>query len=92
MVEDWEINVEVRACLVKRFIDTRIVNISTNNGCVFIKGELNFTGAVVLDEHIPTVLTKLEKDIKYLKGVKDVKLEFKDWMKVNERWINIKEA
>lgn len=92
MTEDWQINVEVRAACVKRFIDTKTVNISTNNGCVLIKGELSFAGGNILEEHIPSILSKLEKDIKYIKGVKDVKISFKDWIKVNERWINLKEV
>jgi len=90
MIEDWQINVEVRSACVKRFVDTRTIIISTNNGCVLIKGELRFEGGNVQEEHIPSILTKLERDIKYIKGVKDVKINFKDWIKVNERWVNPK--
>ncbi|MEW6679849.1 MAG: hypothetical protein AB1297_02350 [bacterium] len=91
MIEDWQINVEVRAALVKRFVDTKTVNVSTSNGCVLIKGELGFVGQNVEEEHIPPILSKIEKDIKYIKGVKDLKINFKDWIKVNQRWINLKE-
>ncbi|MEW6482760.1 MAG: hypothetical protein AB1397_07180 [bacterium] len=91
MIEDWQINVEVRAALVKRFVDTKTVNVSTSNGCVLIKGELGFVGQNVEEEHIPSILSKIEEDIKYIKGVKDLKINFKDWIKVNQRWINLKE-
>lgn len=92
MIEDWQINVEIRAALVKRFVDTKTIIISTNNGCVLIKGELNFMGGDVLEDHIPSILSKIEKDIRYIKGVKDIKMSFEDWIKVNERWINQKEV
>lgn len=92
MIEDWQINVEVRAALVKRFVDTKTVIVSTNNGCVLVKGELDFVGGNITEEHIPGLLLKLEKDMKYIKGVKDVKISFKDWIKVNERWVNLKEV
>lgn len=91
MIEDWQINVEVRSALVKRFVDTKTVIISTNNGSVLIKGELRFLGGNVEEEHIPAILLKIEEDLKYIKGVKDVKINFKDWIKVNGRWINLKE-
>ncbi|MEW6102907.1 MAG: hypothetical protein AB1630_03665 [bacterium] len=92
MTEDWQINVEVKATLVKRFVDTKTVNVSTSNGCILVKGELSFMGGNVKEEDIPLMLLKIEKDIKYIKGVKDIKINFKDWVKVNERWVNLKEV
>ena len=86
MVEDWEINVRVREVLVKRAVNIKFVNISTNNGTVLVKGILGFLGTEVDDEHIPQILLRIEKDIKEIKGVRDTKLGFLGWTKAMGSW------
>jgi len=49
--EDWEINVLVRAALVKRWVDIRKVHISTTRGTVHLKGTIGFKGAGTVEEH-----------------------------------------
>jgi hypothetical protein len=89
MVEDWEINVLVRGELVKRFVNTKFVRISTNNGCVLVTGVLTFLGPPIDESHIPAILLKIEKDIRNIKGVRDLKLQFADWMKRDGKWTKI---
>ena len=92
MVEDWEINVRVREVLVKRSVNIKFVNISTNNGSVLVRGALGFLGEKVSEEHIPQILTRIEKDIKEIKGVRDTKLAFIEWTKALGTWKKLKVA
>ncbi|MBU2461251.1 hypothetical protein KKH65_00020, partial [bacterium] len=92
MVEDWELNVRVREVLVKRAVNIKFVNISTNNGSVLVRGVLDFLGEKVSDEHIPQILTRIEKDIKEIKGVRDTKLAFIEWTKALGTWKKLKVA
>ncbi|MFH0775663.1 MAG: hypothetical protein V2A53_09295 [bacterium] len=86
MVEDWEINVRVREVLVKRFVNIKHVLISTNSATVLVKGTLGFLGTSPAKEHIPQILVRIEKDIREIKGVRDVRLSFEGWIKVGGTW------
>lgn len=86
MVEDWELNVWVREVLVKRFVNIKYVAISTNNATVLVRGVLGFLGVPPDREQIPQILTRIEKDIKEIKGVRDVKLSFDGWIKTIGTW------
>ena len=86
MVEDWEINVRVREVMVKRFVNIKYIAISTNNATVLVRGRLGFLGVPPDREQIPQILTRIEKDIRDIKGVRDARLSFEGWMKVGGTW------
>ncbi|MDI6751827.1 MAG: hypothetical protein QME07_03075 [bacterium] len=86
MVEDWEINVRVREVLIKRFINIKHILISTNNATVLVRGTLGFLGTDPDKEQIPQILVRIEKDIKEIKGVRDARLSFDGWIKVEGTW------
>ena len=92
MVEDWEINVLVREVLVKRAVNTKLVNISTNNGTVLVRGTFDLLPIGVSDEDIPQILSRIEKDIKETKGVRDTKIAFIGWTKVIGTWKKLEGA
>ena len=86
--EDWEINVLVRAALVKRWVDIRKVHISTTRGTVHLKGTIGFKGAGTVEEHQSFYMVQIERDIKAIRGVKGVRMDLLNWEKrrATGRW------
>ena len=86
--EDWEINVLVRAALVRRWVDIRRIHISTTRGTVHLKGTISFRGAGTVEDQQPLYMVQVEKDIKAIKGVKGVRMDLLNWEKsrATGRW------
>ncbi|MDI6792528.1 MAG: BON domain-containing protein [bacterium] len=87
MKEDWAINVDVRAELVKRWVDVRKINISTVSGVVYLKGSIVFReDKGVPYRERPQIIKQLEEIIKKLPGVKAVKFRLANWIKMDGQW------
>jgi hypothetical protein len=92
MIEDWEINCQVRAYLVKWWIDIKKLDIRTIGGVVYIKGSIRFKETARLEEdEKPNALLHIERDLHKMQGVKDVKLQFTNWAKHEDEWVRTKE-
>jgi len=87
---DWEINKNVKAELVRRWIDVNKLRISTTKGNVEIKGSLEFTGQGknVYDSPVTVIhlLKNLESTIKALPTVKSIKFQLDTYKKTGTRW------
>ncbi len=87
---DWQINNAVKTELVKRWVDTSKVRISTTKGNVELKGSLEFTGQGTSIYDSPStvmnMLKNLELAIKSLSNVRSVKFELDSWKKTGGRW------
>ena len=87
---DWKINTYVKSELVKCWINTEKIRISTVKGVVHLKGVLQFVGRAQDDANVPVlvigVLKKLELAINSIRGVKGVQFELKGWKKSGGRW------
>jgi len=87
---DWQINNAVKTELVKRWIDTSKVRISTTKGNVEIRGALEFIGQGINIYDSPTtimnMLRTLELAIKAISNVRNVKFELASWKKTGGHW------
>jgi len=87
---DWQINNSVKTELVKRWIDTSKVRISTTKGNVEIRGALEFIGQGINIYDSPTtimnMLRTLELAIKAISNVRSVKFELTSWKKTGGHW------
>ncbi len=94
MIEDWDINVVVRQELVKEWVDTKKITFNTIGGVVYIKGVIIFKKVLKDDPLIAFIkeraekkrLTRIERKIKKIPGVKGVKFDLQDWAKVGNEW------
>lgn len=88
MIEDWEINCAVRSHLVKWWINTKLLDIRTIGGVVYLKGMLTFKVTTELEEdERPAAMGEIEKEIKRMQGVKDVQIKLANWVKKEDKWI-----
>lgn len=101
MIDDWSINVKVEAELVKSWIDIKKIDFSCVGGSVLIKGLVDFQLDVFVNPNEPDYhdklteveahkLKKLESRLKRIAGVKAVKLDLDNWIKMGDKWVRIK--
>jgi len=101
MIDDWSINVKVEAELVKAWIDTRKIDFSTINGIVHLRGTIDFQLDVFVNPDAPDYHTKrmeieaaklkrVESHIKRIGGVRGVRMELTNWVKMGDRWVRRK--
>ncbi|MBN1384847.1 MAG: hypothetical protein JW983_08205 [Elusimicrobia bacterium] len=86
---DWQLNNAVKTELVKRWVDTQKLRITTSKGYVEIKGELVFTGKLATDMDraaIISFLKTLDMMLKGLPNLRGVKWKLDAWQKVGVRW------
>lgn len=98
MVNDWSINVKVEAELVKTWIDMKKIDFSCVGGVVLVKGMVSFQLDIFVnpneddyEEKLTEVeankLKKLEHRLRKIGGVKSVKIDLDNWVKVGDKWV-----
>jgi osmotically-inducible protein OsmY len=91
-VEDFRINAQVRALLVRRWVDTSKVDQGTTNGVVYFRGTIrsyraqNMYSKQEAHEAAAYLVARIERDIRGIRGVKDVVMDLEDFKKVGGRW------
>jgi hypothetical protein len=91
--EDYRLNAQVRAVLVRRWLDLSKVEYGVTNGVVYLRGSLQpyIVDRVEKDErHLreeeAVVAGKLERVLRQLPGVRDVIFKLDGVVKVGWRW------
>ena len=91
-VEDYRINAYVRSVLVRRWIDTSMVDFGTSNGVVYLKGMFRQVyrrktaeGVEGVDDLLG-IVHRVEKDIRFIPGVKDVVFRLSNFEKRGGQW------
>ncbi len=88
-VKDWELNVKANAEFVKKGIDTQHLKISATSGNVHVSGKVVFNGTKVdpsIDAEVIGALKNVDRMIKMISGVRDVKYSFSNWQKLGGNW------
>ena len=88
-IKDWELNSKANAEFVKKSFDTQQIKIATTCGVVNVAGKVAFTGSKVdatNDAEVINMLKNVDRMIKTINGVKDVKYSFSNWQKTGGNW------
>jgi len=88
-VKDWELNVKANAEFVKKGIDTQHLKVSTTSGNVNVSGKVVFSGTKVdpsVDAEVIGALKNVDRMIKMISGVRDVKYSLSNWQKTGGNW------
>lgn len=88
-VKDWELNVKVKTEFVRHWVDVQHISISATRGTVYVRGKLAFKGGKVdttSELSISKQLKAVERAIRSVPGIADVKFEFEEWEKVGGAW------
>lgn len=95
-VRDWELNTKANAEFVKKCVDTQHLKITTTAGTVHVSGTLVFSGSKIdpsADAEVINVMKSIDRMIKGINGVKDVKYYLSNWQKLGGNWTRkVKEA
>lgn len=86
---DWKINVMARDELVKKWVDVSKLRVSTTRGVIEIAGELVFVGKAAEDVELLSLINRLraiDRSLKMIYGVRDVKWNLSNWKKTGSRW------
>lgn len=90
--DDYRINAQVRALLVRRGIDLQKVEFGTTNGIIYLRGELRTYFNAPLDDMSQmrqdeiVLVHKLEQALRRFPGVRDVVFHLARVVKVGSRW------
>jgi hypothetical protein len=87
---DWQINNNVKTELVKRWVNTQKLRITSTKGNVEIRGDLEFTGkyAGEMDNaSTQSFLKTLDLALKGLPNLRSVKWQVTGWQRVGARWV-----
>lgn len=88
-IKDWELNSKANAEFVKKSFDTQQIKIGTTGGVVQVSGKVAFTGSKIdpgADAEVINALKNVDRMIKTISGVKDVKYSFSNWQKTGGNW------
>ena len=94
--EDFRINAAVRNLLVRFWIDTSKLDHGATNGVVYLRGRL--TRELIRDsretdeESLSFLARRLERELKTIKGVRDVVYNLENLVKARGRWMPRKTA
>ena len=91
--EDFRINASVRTLLIRQWIDTTQLDYGTMNGIVYLRGsvrrEVLQSGGKDKDspeESIRLLMVRLERQIRAVRGVRDVVCNLQNVSKVKGQW------
>jgi len=92
--EDFRINASVRTLLIRQWIDTSQLDHGTMNGIVYLRGslrrEMTRQREGKLDESpeesMRLLVVKLERQIRGVRGVRDVVCNLENLSKVRGQW------
>lgn len=86
---DWQINGNVKVELVKRYLDTNQLKISTTKGVCDIGGKIELTGQAGKDADPTTLmllLKKLELALRSVPFLKAVRWSIDGWQRQGTQW------
>ena len=90
--DDYRMKAQVRAVLVRRWIDLTKLEYSVTNGVVYLRGSLHpYLGERELDprknrETQAELANRLERSLRGIPGVRDVVFQLDRLVKVGWRW------
>jgi len=92
--DDFRINASVRTLLIRQWIDTTQLDHGTMNGIVYLRGSLRREmtrqreGRVEEspEESLRLLVTRLERQIRGVRGVRDVVCNLENIAKVRGQW------
>ena len=96
--EDFRINATVRTMLVRFWVDTSKLDHGAINGVVYLRGRLvreisRTSNSERDDEESLTLLARrLERELKNIRGVRDVVYNLENMIKTRGRWVPRKTA
>jgi hypothetical protein len=88
--EDFRINAAVRTTLVRFWVDTSQIDHGAINGVVYLRGRLTkelSRNQQDEDESIAFLARRLERELKNIRGVRDVVYNLDNLMKTRGRWM-----
>ncbi len=88
-IRDWELNTKVNAEFVKRSVDTQYLKIGTTAGIAHVTGKIKFTGSKIdesIDAEVINVLKSIDRAIRGINGVKEVKYQLENWQRQGGNW------
>ncbi len=80
-VEDLQLNCTIRSVLARHWIDTHLLCYRSARGNVHVQGELKTLGVPKALEETAHTLFTLESEVRQLRGVRSVQLEFTNWFR-----------
>ncbi len=90
--DDYRMRAQVRAVLVRRWVDLTKVEYSVTNGVIYLRGTLcpyvierNTDAASTRDAQIE-LATRLERSLRMIPGVRDIVFQLDRLSKVGWRW------
>lgn len=92
--EDFRINASVRTLLIRQWIDTTQLDHGTMNGIVYLRGSLRRETTRLKDgqldespgESMRLLVIRLERQIRGVRGVRDVVCSLANLTKVRGQW------
>lgn len=92
--EDFRINASVRTLLIRQWIDTTQLDHGTMNGIVYLRGSLRREITRLKDgkmdespdESMRLLVIKLERQIRGVRGVRDVVCSLENMAKTRGQW------
>ena len=91
--EDFRINAAVRTQLIRAWIDTTQIDHGTINGIVYLRGTLrrdlprNDPNQSGPDESLRLLAQRLERNIRAIRGVRDVVCNLENLARVKGQWM-----
>jgi hypothetical protein len=89
-IEDFRINAAVRTTLVRFWIDTSQIDHGAINGVIYLRGRLTkelMRTQQEQDESIAFLARRLERELKNIRGVRDVVYDLDNLTKSRGRWM-----
>ena len=93
--DDFRINAAVRTTLVRFWIDTSHLDHGAINGVIYLRGRLCkelVRSNENEDESIVFLARRLERELKNIRGVRDVVYNLENLVKARGRWLPRKSA
>lgn len=93
--DDYRINAAIRNTLVRFWIDTSRLDHGSVNGVVYLRGRIHkeLLRPEEVDretENLAFMLKRLERELRNIRGVRDVVCNLDNLMKVRGRWVTRK--
>lgn len=91
--DDFRINAAVRTQLIRAWIDTNLLDHGTINGIVYLRGTLrrellrDDPTEKGSDESLRLILQRLERQIRAIRGVRDVVCNLENVARVKGQWV-----
>jgi hypothetical protein len=88
--DDFRINATIRSILVRFWFNTSLLSHGSINGVVYIRGKLAKevlkAGDSDLDKELPFLVRRLDKEIRNIRGVRDIVYNLENLKRVKGQW------